>query len=458
MKTTDMAEQFRNLLIVDDEASMRHMLRLVLEQHRFRVTEARNGAEAINLTYREKFDVILSDIRMPDMDGLTFLDQPEIRNLDTTIIMMSAYGSVETALECMKRGAYDYISKPFKPDEVILTLRKAEERQTLRQENSELRQALNSKGKPFSCDDIVHCSEAMKQVLRLVQAAGKSESSVLIHGETGTGKELIAKALHSCSGRKGQFLAINCSAITSGLLESELFGHKKGAFTGADRDKEGLFSIASGGTLFLDEIADLPLELQPKLLRVLQEGEVRKVGATRAEKINTRVIAASGKSLQDAVAENNFRNDLYYRLAVVDIELPPLRDRVDDIPLLARYFVERICLREQRKVPQLTAEDTATLMHYHWPGNVRELENYLEKALIFSHGETLELPPLRTRQARPDQFDPEEYSLKIATRRLEEEYIRKALKKTEGNRTQAAQLLEISLRSLMYKLKEFGID
>lgn len=425
-----MSDQFHNLLVVDDEASMRHMLRLVLEQNNYRVTEAQNGAEAINLLYKEKFNFVLSDIRMPDMDGLTFLDQPEVRSLDdTTIIMMSAYGSIDTALECMKRGAYDYISKPFKPDEVVLTLRKAEERSVLKQENQELKKALTKQHKSFSIKDIVHSSAKMGKVLKLVEIAAKADSPVLITGETGTGKELIAKALHSESGRKGQFLAINCSAITSGLLESELFGHKKGAFTGADRDKEGLFSIASSGTLFLDEIAELPLELQPKLLRVLQEGEIRKVGATQSEKINTRVVAAAGKNLHEAVNNNQFRSDLYYRLAVVDVNLPPLRHRPEDILILADYFLARLCEREGRPKPRIREEYQQNLINYHWPGNVRELENYLEKALIFSPGEQLELPPLRTRQATPGTFNPEEYSLKIASRRLEEEYIRKALKK-----------------------------
>lgn len=453
-----MPDQFHNLLVIDDEASMRHMLRLVLEQNSFRVTEAANGAAAIKLLYQEKFDYILSDIRMPDMDGLTFLDQPEVRQFDGTIIMMSAYGSIDTALECMKRGAYDYISKPFKPDEVVLTLRKASERLALRQENQQLKQTLSQQSKAFSIADIVHSSAQMKQVLELAQAAAKADSPVLITGETGTGKELIAKALHSESGRTGQFLAINCSAITAGLLESELFGHKKGAFTGADREKQGLFSIAAGGTLFLDEIADLPLELQPKLLRVLQEGEIRKVGATRAEKIDTRVVAATGCNLQEAVDQNRFRSDLYFRLAVVDIVLPPLRERPEEILQLAEHFLRQLCHREGRAPLALPDEARRNLSAYAWPGNVRELENYLEKALIFSPGESLELPPLRTRQPPPGQFNPEEYSLKLATRRLEEEYIRKALSKTAGNRTKAAELLEVSLRSLMYKLKEYGID
>ncbi len=453
-----MSDPFRNLLIVDDEASMRHMLRLVLEPHKYRVCEAENGKAALELIQREKYDVILSDIRMPDMDGLSFLDQPAIRALDATIIMMSAYGNIDTALDCMKRGAYDYISKPFKPDEVLLTLRKAEERQQLRQENQQLKTALSKQDQKFSIDRIIHASEGMQQVLKMVRAAATADSAVLISGETGTGKELIARALHSESGRKGQFFAINCSAITAGLLESELFGHTKGAFTGADREKQGLFSIASGGTLFLDEIAELPLELQPKLLRVLQEGEIRKVGATRSEKISTRVVAAAGKDMQEAVQNNQFRSDLFYRLAVVDISLPPLRERPEDIVPLADYFLTNLCEQEGRQRPQLTDEDQKMLTLYMWPGNVRELQNYLEKALIFSHGGTLDLPPLRMRQPVSDDSSLEDFSLKVAAQRLEKEYIRKALAKTSGNRTQAAQILEISLRSLMYKIKEYEID
>jgi len=453
-----MSKQFRNLLVIDGEALIRHMLRLVLEQHNYRVSEAQNGAEAINLIDKETFDIILADIRLPDMDGLTFLDRPEICPLDSTIIMMSAYDSIEMALKCMERGAYGYILKPFKPDEVVLTLRRAEEWQKLQQENQKLKKTLSQQVEDFSITDLVHSSQKMAQIISLVKTAAKAESSILISGETGTGKELIAKALHSESGRTGRFLAINCSTITSGLLESELFGHKKGAFTGADREKQGLFSVADGGTLFLDEIADLPLELQPKLLRVLQEGEIRKVGATRTEKINTRVVAATGTDLQEAVKKKLFRRDLYYRLAVVDINLPPLRERPEDIVVLAEYFLNLLCNREGRSLLQLNPVAKKNLTNYHWPGNVRELENYLERALIFSPGETLELPPLRTRQSAPGQFNPNEYSLKVASRRLEEEYIRKALIKTKGNRTQAAELLEVSLRSLMYKIKGYEID
>jgi len=453
-----MPEHFRNLLIIDDEASMRHMLRLVLEPHSYRISEATNGSAALEMIRREKFDAILSDIRMPDMDGLAFLDQPDVQVLDSTIIMMSAYGGVDTALECMKRGAYDYISKPFKPDEVLLTLRKAEERQQLQQENVRLKSALGKKEHPFSIEQIVHLSDKMKRILQTVKAVAKADSPVLICGETGTGKELIARAVHSESGRKGPFLAINCSAISPGLLESELFGHTRGAFTGADREKQGLFSVASTGTLFLDEIAELPLELQPKLLRVLQEGEIRKVGSTRSEKIRTRMVAAAGTNLFKAVEANRFRNDLYYRLAVVEIDLPPLRERTEDIPLLAEHIIARLADREGVAAPALSDNARHQLSHYPWPGNVRELQNFLEKAMLFNREPILELPPLPKADRRGHEIDRRTFSLKKATRDLEERFIRRALEHTEGNRTQAAKLLEISLRALMYKIKEYHLD
>lgn len=453
-----MPEHFRNLLIVDDEASMRHMLRLVLEPHSYRISEATNGAAALEMVRREKFDAILSDIRMPDMNGLTFLEQPAVQALDCTIIMMSAYGSIDTALECMKRGAYDYISKPFKPDEVLLTLRKAEEREQLQQENVRLKSALEKRETPFSIEQIIHCSDKMERILQTLKKVAKADSPVLICGETGTGKELIARGVHSESARTGPFLAINCSAISPGLLESELFGHTKGAFTGADREKQGLFSVASSGTLFLDEIAELPLELQPKLLRVLQEGEIRKVGSTRAEKIRTRVVAAAGTNLFKAVEGSRFRGDLYYRLAVVEIDLPPLRERTEDIPLLAEHIIARLAEREGKAAPQLSDDAREQLSAYPWPGNVRELQNFLEKAMLFNREAVLELPPLPKADRRGQETDIGDLSLKKAARELEERYICRALERTEGNRTQAAKLLEISLRALMYKIKEYDLD
>ncbi len=448
-----------NILVIDDDKAMRHMLRLVLEREGYRITEAESADLGLKLIRQEKFDAILCDIRMPGTDGLEFLARPQVSACDAVIIMMSAYGSIDTALECMKRGAYDYISKPFKPDEVLLTLKKAEERLVLERENRQLRKNLDQTRGQVSPADIVHRSRSMQTILQQVEKIAASEASVLICGETGTGKELIAQALHQTSPRKNKpFLAINCSAMAPGLLESELFGHVRGAFTGADRNHQGLFAAADGGTLFLDEIAEMPLALQPKLLRVLQENEIRPVGSNRNEKINTRVIAACGVSLKERVSENRFREDLYYRLAVIDLLIPPLRERPEDIEALTHHFLAEITNREGLPLPPLPPNDLALLQGYHWPGNVRELKNFIEKAIIFSRpGEInfTHLPSERRDMLRDDNAD---LSLKNTIRRIEQDYILRALKRTSGNRTKAAQILEISLRSLMYKIKEYGIE
>ncbi len=448
----------RNILLIDDEPSMRHMLRLLLEQQGYRLTDATDAESALTLMQTERFDLVLSDIRMPGMGGLGFLKQDIVRSSNAVLIMMSAYGGIDAAVECLKLGAYDYISKPFKNDEILLTLKKAEERTQLELENRQLKKVLAAQESSFSRADIIHTSAAMRQALEVVDKVAAASMPVLITGETGTGKELIARALHSESPRaSGPFMAINCSAISRGLLESELFGHLKGSFTGADRNKQGLFEAASGGSLFLDEIADLPLELQPKLLRVLQEGEIRPVGSIRTQKIDTRVIAACGTDLKRAVEQQRFRNDLFFRLAVIDIHLPPLRERCEDIPLLAEAFVREFSLREGKRVPEVTAEDAAKLKTYSWPGNVRELRNFIEKALIFSHDERLELPLLPDESRQYPRTENGDFSLKVAARRLEIEYIHKALAATAGNRTQAARLLDISLRALLYKIKEYDL-
>jgi len=372
--------------------------------------------------------------------------------------MMSAYGSIDTAIECMKRGAYDYISKPFRPDEVLLTLKKAEERLRLRRENSRLRDELARSAVSPDASGIIYRSAVMEEVMTLVEQVADSASSVLITGETGTGKELVARALHAGGGRReAPFVAVNCSAISSGLMESELFGHVKGAFTGADRDKEGLFAAADGGVLFLDEIGELPLELQPKLLRVLQEGEVLRVGETRPRRVDVRVLAATARDLRDEVAGGNFRDDLFYRLAVVEIRLPPLRERIEDIPLVAQHLLRRIAARTGCAVPEIEEAALAVLQSHSWPGNVRELENFMEKTMIFNRGEVISLASLPW-EIRRSRDGSQGYSLKRATLRLEREYIRKALSATGGNRTQAAKLLEISLRGLLYKMKEHAID
>lgn len=453
-----MKPELQSVLIIDDEASLRHMLRLVLEREGYRIEEADSGETALARLKERKFDVALCDIRMPNMDGLGFLARLQQQGLTLTVIMMSAYGSLDTAVECMKQGAYDYIAKPFKPDEIVLTLRKAEERIRLRQENLRLKAQL-ADGLPAGNGRIIHRSNLMGQLLAMVRTVADSTSSVLILGETGTGKELIARALHSEGGRRdGPFVAVNCSAIAPGLLESELFGHARGAFTGADREKKGLFAAADGGTLFLDEIGDLPLELQPKLLRVLQEGEVLRVGEAKPRKVDVRVVAATAKDLKAEVVAGRFRDDLYYRLAVVDLLIPPLRERSEDIPALAEHFMARIAARERRPAPLLAEGALEALEDYAWPGNVRELENFIEKVMIYCRGERIGRDDLPWEVRRSKRDAPDGLSLKKAMERLEREYIRKALIATGGNRTQAARMLEISLRALQYKVKEFGLE
>ncbi len=450
-----MSDDALPILIIDDEPALRHMLRLVLEREGYAVAEAADGETGLALMASQAYATVLCDIRMPGMDGRAFLREARARGTEATLIMMSAYGTVDTAITCMKEGAYDYIAKPFKPDEVILTLRKAEERLRLLRENVQLKRELSGATRL----QIVGRSAAMEELLDLIRRVADTASPVLIAGETGTGKELVAKALHFESRRKdGPFVAVNCSAISSSLLESELFGHVKGAFTGADRERQGLFSAADGGTLFLDEIGELPLDLQPKLLRVLQDKEVRKVGETRSRQVDVRVLAATARDLKEAVTQGTFRDDLFYRLAVVELRVPALRERPEDIPLLAGHFVERIARREGRLVPGIAAEVLELLQGYSWPGNVRELENFMEKAMIFGRGGRLELDALPWEVRRRERWDREDLSLKEAYQRLEQQYIHKALAATGGNRTQAAKLLEISLRNLMYKLREYGME
>lgn len=446
----------KNILVVDDETSMRHMLRLVLEKGDYQVTEAKNGSEALECLQHAEFDIILCDIRMPEMDGLRFLQEVKANNLGGVVIMMSAYGTIDTAVECLKVGAYDYISKPFKPDEVILTLRKAEEKLYLQQENTLLRKKLSHKNNNHQ---IVYQSKVMESLLTLVSRVAASHSPVLITGETGTGKELVARALHGQSARqKRPFVAINCGAIAPGLMESELFGHSRGAFTGAVQQKPGLFEEADGGTLFLDEIGELPLDLQPKLLRVLQEGEVRRVGENLPRKVNVRILAATARDLRGAVAQGGFRDDLFFRLAVVEVHVPPLRERSEDVSVLANHFVRGVAVREGRVPPRISPAVMDVLNQYSWPGNVRELANFIERAMIFSRGNTLEIDALPADMRRENRNVLKDLSLKKAAFRLEKEYISKALAVTDGNRTQAAKLLEISLRKLLYKIKEYRID
>ncbi len=454
-----MPDYNNKILVVDDEASMRHMLRLVLEKEGYCVSEASDGQVALKKMMDETFDVVLCDIRMPGMDGKAFLDKISSQDSVPTIIMMSAYGTLDTAIECMKAGAYDYISKPFKSDEVVLTLKKAQERIRLHRENFKLRGELARRGEASGRSRILFRSAPMEQVMILVDRLANSSSAVLITGETGTGKELIARALYEGGCRKDKpFIAVNCGAISSTLMESELFGHGKGAFTGADREKAGLFAAANGGTLFLDEIGELPLDLQPKLLRVLQEGEIRLVGETTPRRVDVRVLAATAKDLKAEVQKGKFRDDLYYRLAVLEVHIPPLRERLEDIPLIAASILERIAEREGRSIPHLCPDAQNVLQNYAWPGNVRELENFLEKTMIFCRMDKITQSSLPWEVRRAERNDNENLSLKEASMRLETEYIKKALVLTQGNRTQAAKYLDISLRGLLYKMKDYGIE
>ena len=450
-----MTEVKRKVLVIDDETGMRHMLRLVLEKENYDVADTADAETGLEMLEKEEVDVVLCDIRMPGMDGLGFLRELELRRLNPTVIMMSAYGSIDTALECMKQGAYDYISKPFKPDEVVLTLRKAEERLRLVSENSLLHTQLKKVKKHRH---IVYQSDQMERVMEMVAKVADVRSPVLITGETGTGKELVARALHDEGGRsEAPFLAVNCSAIAPNLMESELFGHAKGSFTGADRHHRGLFEEADGGTLFLDEIGEMPLDLQPKLLRVLQEAEVRRVGESKSRKVNVRVLAATGRDLQEAVEEGRFRDDLFFRLAVVEIRVPSLRERKEDIPPLVDHFLHALAERDSRKLPTLSEAALASLVEYDWPGNVRELENFMEKTVIFCREDVIDVSDLPWEFRRRSREADDGYSLKQANERLEKEYISRALAATDGNRTQAAKILEISLRALQYKIKEYEL-
>jgi two-component system response regulator AtoC len=395
------------------------------------------------------------------MDGLAFLQEIKKTEMEATIIVMSAYGTADIAIEAMKLGAYDYISKPFKPDEIILTLRKAEEREQLRRENQLLRKEV---AKEYSFENIVSKNEKMQKIFDVIKKVSHYKSTVLITGESGTGKELVARALHYNSGRsQNPFIAVNCGAIPENLLESELFGHAKGAFTDAIRTKKGLFEEADGGTLFLDEIGDLPGQLQVKLLRVLQDGEIRRIGESKPIHIDVRIVAATVKDLQKEVNEGRFREDLFYRLNVLPLHIPPLRERREDIPLLIHHFIGKYNQAMNKNVADVDHKAMETLMGYKWYGNVRELENTIERAIVLSEKNHIDSDNLPTEiqnfkedvliETLPD----EEYSIKKASKSLEINLIQKALRKTKGNHTHAARLLEISHRALLYKIKEYEI-
>ncbi len=453
----------QNVLVVDDEASMRHLLTVILADRGYQVRAVGGAAAALEELAARDFDVVLTDVRMPGGDGIALTRAIQDRQPGATVIVMSAYGSHDDAIEAMKAGAYDFLPKPFKPDEVLLCLRKAEERERLTRENRRLRTELRA---GFPSDAIVGASEPMQSVLRQVAKVAPQKTTVLIHGESGTGKELVARALHEGSPRAAMpFVAVNCGAIPGELLETELFGHARGAFTDAVRAKKGLAVEADGGTLFLDEIGELPLPLQVKLLRFLQEEEVRPVGDNRAVKVDVRVVAASARDLATAVAGGQFREDLYWRLAVVGIRLPALRERLEDIEPLARSFLSRFApLRPEVRGLDFSPEALERLRAHRWPGNVRELMHAVERAVVLADGPVIreeDLPDaVRAPRSAADRDPPpagDDLSVKRGTRALEERLIREALRQTAGNRTRAAELLDLSYRALLYKIKEYGL-
>ena len=447
------------VLVVDDEPGLRQSLGLLLADAGYSVTSESDGAKALARAQAEPFDLILCDVRMPEMGGLEFLRAYKQAGGTALIVMMSAYGGEESALAAMKEGAYDYIPKPFRPDEVVLTLRKAEERERLRHTVATLKAQLDSS--PVSRALIAE-SPAMKQALALVARVAEHRTTVLITGERGTGKEVVAQAIHRASSRAAQpFVAVNCAAIPDALLESELFGHVKGAFTGAAGDRPGLFEQADGGTLLLDEIGELPLALQAKLLRVLQEGEIRRVGDQRTRRLDVRLLAATARDLAGDAAAGRFREDLFDRLNVVAIHLPPLAGRREDIAPLARHFVARLAHRFGRAL-SISPAALAWLEQQQWPGNIRQLEHAIERAAVLSDAAVLE----------PDHFRPEVLAaapagprsdgaagtLEEAVEAAERRTIAAALAATGGSRRDAAQRLGISLRTLFYKLRQYQLD
>ncbi len=447
-----MAQQ---ILLIDDDASLRRVTEFSLQEAGYHVLTASNGTEGLTLFKRFRPPLVITDVQMPEMSGYEVLDAVLKLEPQALVIIVTAFSTVAQAVEAMKVGAYDYLAKPFSRDQLSLTVAKAFEYCNLRKENTQLKDALSGQ---LDREQIIGESRAMKQLLQRVEKVASSQAFVLIGGESGTGKEVVAKALHRGSERsKGPFVTVNCAAIPKDLIESELFGHLKGSFTGAIKDRKGKFALADGGTLFLDEIGELPLDLQPKLLRSLQEQQIEPVGGV-TEQVDVRVIAATNRNLEEAMQAGTFREDLYYRLAVVPIEIPPLRERKDDIPLLLNFF-----LRKQQAGTDVRFSDQVLtyLKKYSWPGNVRELENVVEQMLILRSSDTLELFDLPERIGRPTaknvgvlNLPDEGYSLEL----LEQEAVQEALKRCNGNKSKAAAFLQIPRHTLLYRLEKYNIQ
>jgi len=451
------------ILVVDDELSMREVLDITLGREGYDVTLADGGEAALRALDEMTFDLVVTDLRMRGVDGLGVLRAVKERAPGTAVVMLTAFASTDSAVEAMKLGAYDYVTKPFKLDELQLTIAGALERKRLREENQTLRRQLQ---RDRGLARFVGRSRPMLEVFETIRKIADSASNVMITGETGTGKELVAQAIHHESPRaRGPFVSVNCGAIPEGVMESELFGHVKGSFTGAVSDTRGLFAAADGGTLFLDEITEIAPSVQVKLLRAIQERSIRRVGETRDVRVDVRLIAASNRDVAGAVTDGALREDLFYRLNVIPIHLPPLRDRRDDIPLLVNHFLQKLARDTGKDIRGISPEALAVLERHRWPGNVRELENAIERAIVLGAGPTLDADALPAELLRPAavrdvtlEIPPEGLDLEATLESIEQRLIQAALERSGGVQTRAAELLKMSFRQFRYKLQKRGAD
>jgi two-component system, NtrC family, response regulator AtoC len=447
-------------LVVDDERKMRRILQMVLERMGIDSVAAESGAEALQRFEAERIDLVLTDLKMPGLGGIEFLRELRAHDGEVPVIVLTAFGTVQTAVEAMKLGAADYVLKPFDLDAIELVIRRALDLSRYRAENRYFRE--REEAAPAAFERLVGSSAAMQQVYELVRRIAPTRSAVLITGETGTGKELVARAMHNLSPRREHlFVPLNCAAIPAELLESELFGHTRGAFTGAESQRAGKFEVAHGGTLFLDEIGDMPYPLQAKLLRVLQEGVIERIGSNKPITVDVRVVSSTHRDLPARIREGAFREDLYYRLNVFNIRLPPLRERREDVANLATHFLHGFARELAREAPVLTSEALRLLERHAWPGNVRELQNLMERVAVLAAGPEVDVGFFTALTSpaseRPAETGPEELALQPAVEQLERKLILRALGAADDNKAEAARLLGISERTLWYKLKRYGL-
>ena len=446
----------QRILVVDDEEKLRRVIELQLMTAGFDVDKAGSAEEGLKLA--ERADLVLTDLKLPGMDGLELLAAIRRQNMQSPVIVMTAFGTIEVAVDAMKAGAADFLMKPFSLDHLMAVVQKALEVRALRDENRQLREEL---GKRYQFDNIIGRSPVMQEVFATIERVAPSRATVLLAGESGVGKDLIARAIHFHSPRRDRpFVKINCTALPENLMESELFGYEKGAFTGANTTKPGKFEQADTGTVFLDEIGDVPPAIQVKLLRILQEREFERLGSNKTRHIDVRVIAATNQDLRAALEQGTFREDLYYRLNVVPLNIAPLRDRMQDIPFLAEYFLQKYSAEAGNRIQNITAPAMSKLADYHWPGNVRELENVIERSVVMCTGDRLDAADIKLDNAPRPRGTANDFSLPpgMTLDQYEQEIIREALKRADGNKSQAARALGLTRNALRYRLTQMGLE